>query len=63
MHESSTYQAILDEGALKHARNMVLRVGRKKFGPAGDDVQTAVQGIENLERLQRLQEGILDVSN
>ena len=34
MHESSTYLAILDEGAIKHAREVVLRLGQKKFGPA-----------------------------
>ena len=56
MHESDTYLAILEEGALNHARKMVLRVGQKKFGPASDDVVTAVKGIEDLERLDRLQE-------
>ncbi len=63
MEESSTYLAILDEGELKHARKMVLRIGEKKFGPANDDVVTAVKGIEDLERLDRLQERILDVSS
>jgi hypothetical protein len=63
MHESDTYQAILDEGALAHARRSVLRLGRKKFGAASDDVFTAVQGIEDLERLERLQEAIFDVAS
>jgi hypothetical protein len=63
MHESSTYQAILDEGALKHAREMVLRLGRKKFGPTSEDVVTTVKGIEDLERLERLLERILEVSS
>jgi len=63
MHESDTYLAILDEGALNHARKMVLRLGQKKFGPASDDVLTAVNGIEELERLDRMQESVLDVSS
>jgi hypothetical protein len=63
MHESSTYLAILDEGELKHARQVVLRLGQKKFGPASDEVVTAVNGIDQLERLVRLEERILDVSN
>jgi hypothetical protein len=63
MHESDTYLAILDEGELKHARKVVLRLGQKKFGPARDDVVTAVKGIEDLERLERLQDRILDVSS
>ncbi len=63
MYESDTFLAILDEGALKHARKLVLRVGQKKFGPASDDVVTTVQGIENLDRLDRLAERILEVSS
>jgi len=63
MQESDTFQAILDEGALKHARTLVLRVGQKKFGLAPDDVVTAVQGIEDLERLDRLIESYHDVSS
>jgi len=63
MQESDTFQAILDEGALKHTRELVLRWGQKKFGPAPDEVLTAVQGIENLERLDRLLEGYTDVSS
>ena len=62
MHESDTYMAILDEGALKQARRTVLRLGHKKFGPPSNDVVTAVNGIEDLERLERLQDRVLDVS-
>jgi len=63
MHESETYLAILDEGEIKHARDVVLRLGQKKFGSASDDVVTAVKGIEELQRLQRLEERILEVSS
>ena len=60
MQESDTYLAILDEGELKQAQHGVA-LGEKKFGPAPDDVVTAVKGIEDLARLERLQERILDV--
>jgi hypothetical protein len=63
MEESSTYLAILDEGRLDHARNVVLRLGQKKFGPAGDDVVTAVKGIDDLDRLDRLIEGYTKASS
>jgi len=63
MHESDTYLAILDEGALKEVRKLVLRWGQKKLGPASDDVVTAVMGIEDLERLERLLEKYLEVSS
>ncbi len=32
------------------------------FSPPGDEVVTAVNGIEDLERLERLQDRLLDVS-
>ena len=63
MQESDTYLAILDEGVLQSAAQMVLRLGEKKFGPAPDDVVTAVKGIEDLARLEILQERILDVTS
>lgn len=62
MQESDTFQAILDEGRLDQARKMVLRLGRKTLGPPPDDVVTTVQGIEDLERLERLIESYNDVS-
>ena len=63
MEESSTYLAILDEGALKQARKMVLQLGQEKLGPPNDDVVTAVQGIEDLERLERLNKDCTKVSS
>jgi hypothetical protein len=63
MHESDTHLAILDEGRLDQARKVVLRLGQKKFGPASDDVVTAVNGIEDLERLDRLIEGYTEVAS
>ena len=51
MLESDTYRAILDEGAFKYLRQLVLRLGQKKFGPASDDVVRAVTGIADLDRV------------
>jgi hypothetical protein len=62
MHESDTFLAILDEGRIDQARKSVLRQGQKKFGPPTDEVVTTVNGIAELERLNRLQDRILDVS-
>jgi len=63
MQESDTYLAILDEGRLDEVRKLVLQLGQRKFGPASDDVVTAVKGIEDLERLERLHARLLDVSS
>jgi len=63
MHESDTYLAILDEGAVKAFRKLLLRLGQKKFGPASDDVVTAIQGVEDQERLERLIERYTELSS
>jgi len=65
MRESSTYQAILTEGRVEgrveEARTMLLRQGRKRFGPPDPHVQTALERIDNRERLEELGERLLDV--
>jgi hypothetical protein len=63
MQESDTYLAILDEGELRLARKLVLRWGQEKFGPAPDDVMTAIKGIEDLERLERYLKSYTTVSS
>jgi hypothetical protein len=62
MHESDTYQAILDEGRLDEKQKTVLRLGQRKLGPPPDSVVTVVKGIADLERLDRLQERLFDVA-
>ena len=63
MRESDTYQAILDEGRVESLRDTLLRQGRKRFGEPDDGIRQAIQAIEDLERLRRLSEDILDVSS
>jgi len=70
MRESSTYQAILDEGreegqvqgALREARKILLRQGRRKFGAAGPEVEATIEAIGDLDRLERMSERLLDVT-
>ena len=63
MRESSTYQGILEEGRIEQTRKLVLQLGQRQFGPASADVVTAMQGIDDLERLERLHNGCSDVSS
>jgi hypothetical protein len=63
MEESDTYLAILDEGALKHTRKLLLRWGQEQFGPPPDEVVTTLTGIEDLERLERLLKSYTTVSS
>jgi hypothetical protein len=54
MHESDTYLMILDEGRAKASRGHILVVGEDKFGPADESVKAQLQGITDLERLDRM---------
>jgi hypothetical protein len=54
MHESDTYLAILDEGQEKYAKKAVLLVGQKRLGPPDESVKARLDGITDLERLDRM---------
>ncbi len=62
MKESTTYQAILQEGlqeglvegAVKEARKLLLRLGGKKLGRPSARTQAALAKIANLDRLEAL---------
>ena len=62
MKESSYYQLIVKEGEAKKEREIVLRQGRKKFGPPSPEVEAALNLIEDMTRLDMLADRLLDVS-
>jgi hypothetical protein len=66
MKESSGYQIILDEGraegAVKEAKKILLRLGQKRFGPPGQEITMALDAINDLERLERMTDRVLDVA-
>ncbi len=51
------------EGSVLEARNILLRLGRKKFGPTSRDVEAALNGIVDVLRLEALADRLLDVSS
>jgi hypothetical protein len=67
MHESVAYQIILDEGRaegqVQGVRKILFRQGHKRFGPAGADIEQAIQAITDLEHLERLADRLLDVAS
>ena len=67
MKESSTYQAILqegrEEGRIEVARSMVLRLGCKRFGPPSPAAAAAIQAVANTERAEALAERVYEVSS
>jgi predicted transposase YdaD len=67
MKESTTYQAILREGKaegkIEEAKRLLLRMGRKKFGPPKAAINSKIEAIAELARLENLSDRILDATN
>lgn len=70
MEESVTYQAILSrgreagirQGRTDEIRAVLLRLGRKKFGPPMAAQEAALGAVADLARLEALSERLLDVT-
>ncbi|HJT76020.1 MAG TPA: hypothetical protein VJ739_02365 [Gemmataceae bacterium] len=63
MKDSDTYLAILDEGREEQIKKDILRLGRKRFGPADEPTTARLNGITDLERLERLLDRLLDATS
>jgi predicted transposase YdaD len=64
MKESTTYQAIVEEGQFKEVREDIRRLGERKFkSPLPAYVQETLDGIGDLEQLKQLLERVLDVGS
>ena len=67
MEESSTIRAFIEEGRVmglaEESRKMILRLGRIRFGEAGDAVVSRLDAISDLEKLEQLVERLLIVSS
>jgi hypothetical protein len=62
MKESSTYQAILEEGRIEEARRLLLLLGSDRFGPPDSGERAAIDAITSVERLEELVVRLLDAS-
>jgi predicted transposase YdaD len=63
MHESSAYEIILDEGQAKGMQRVLLRHGRKHLGDPDQATIAAIQGITDLDRLERFCDRLSDVKD
>ncbi len=63
MEDSDTYQAILEEGAVRASHRFLLALGEKRFGPPEDAVRLAILAVEDVERLRRMGDRVVDVSS
>jgi hypothetical protein len=58
MHESNAYDMILDEGRIEGEIRLLLRQGRKRFGPPSPKIEAALTAIKDIDRLERLGDAI-----
>jgi predicted transposase YdaD len=60
MKESTTYQAILREGRVEGEQRMLVLLGEDRFGAPDESTRIAIEGIRDLEHLERLSRRLLD---
>jgi hypothetical protein len=63
MHESSAYDLILEEGGVREAQRIILRLGKRRFGNPDEATIKELSSIKDLDRLERLTDEILGASN
>lgn len=54
---------LMRRAAVREARSLLLRLGRKRLGEPGDALEARIEGISNKERLEALCERLLDVES
>ena len=64
MKESVTYQAIVEEGKLEEARQILLRLGNNKFNrPPKAEQSQELEAITDIHLLENLIDRVLHVRN
>ena len=54
VEDSTTYQYIIEQGALRGVRALLLEQGASKFGAPTEKVKASIQELEDLPRLKRM---------
>ncbi|HKI35125.1 MAG TPA: hypothetical protein VKA46_24930 [Gemmataceae bacterium] len=67
MRESVTFMAILDEGRQKgrevQLKTDIQELGEQRFGPADEPTLTKLNGITDIDHLQRIHRRLLKASS
>jgi hypothetical protein len=63
MRDSSTYMAILEEGRIDQAREMIQQLGAKRFGKLKRNDLKSLRAITDLDRLGRIVDRLLDAAD
>jgi len=62
MKDSDTYLAIIEEGEAAQAKKVILRQGKKRYGSPDESITAKLEGITDLERLDRLIDRLFDAT-
>jgi hypothetical protein len=63
MKESTTYQGIIEEGRIDQTRRLLVRLGGKRFGKPSVAVQAAIDGVTDLDKLERMTDRLMTAKN
>ena len=63
MRDSDTYMMIIDEGREEEVKRLIRLAGEKKFGSASEAILAQINGITDLERLERIMLRVFEVPN
>jgi hypothetical protein len=63
IEETAVYQRWVRKGRVQAVREIVLHLGGEKWGPPDERIQTEIEAIADLERLQFLAVRILKASS
>ena len=53
-YQSSAYEMVLDMGQERTLHKTLLKLGKKKFGPASVEVEAAINALTELDRMDRM---------
>ena len=59
MHESSAFTLFEEKGRVEESRRILLRVGTKQFGPPDPATEATLQGLDDLDRLERMADALV----
>jgi hypothetical protein len=63
MRESGTYQLILEEGAIEHTQDLILKLGRRQIGDPSEKQVARLKAIQDLDRLDRIAVKVLSAKS
>jgi hypothetical protein len=63
MKESTTYQAILEEGGVNELQKVLLLLGDQRFGPPNEIVRATIEETTDLPQLERWTARLLKAAN